>query len=43
MEKLNESRKENYRELLPLYVYGTEAEAQAIQGDMEVVIKNAAE
>ena len=39
MEKLNESRKENYRELLPLYVYGTEAEAQAIQGDMEVVIK----
>ncbi|MCB0479934.1 MAG: tetratricopeptide repeat protein [Flavobacteriales bacterium] len=39
MAKLEDSHKENYRELLPLYIYGTEEEAQAIQGDMETVIK----
>ena len=38
-EKIKTGHKENYRKLLPLYVYGDEAMAASVQSDMDVVIK----
>lgn len=35
------SHKEDYTKLLPLYLYGTEEQAQSIYGDMDEVIKKA--
>ncbi|MGB0403078.1 MAG: tetratricopeptide repeat protein [Salibacteraceae bacterium] len=37
--KINQGHKENYRELLPLFVIGDEEMAKSVQTEMEVVIK----
>jgi tetratricopeptide (TPR) repeat protein len=36
-----DSHKEDYTQLLPLYLYGSEAQAQSVYGDMDEVIKKA--
>lgn len=38
-EKIKTGHKENYRKLLPLYLYGDESMASTVQGDMDIVIK----
>ncbi|UTW63819.1 tetratricopeptide repeat protein [bacterium SCSIO 12741] len=38
-EKLANGHRDNYRERLPLFIYGDDDAANAIQGDMDVVIK----
>ncbi len=38
-EKIKTGHKENYRKLLPLYIYGDDEMASAVQTDMDVVIK----
>ncbi len=38
-EKIKSGHKENYRALLPLYIYGDEQMAGTVQSDMDVVIK----
>ncbi|MCH9823522.1 MAG: hypothetical protein K0U33_09290, partial [Bacteroidetes bacterium] len=37
--KINSGHKENYRKLLPLYIYGDEEMATTVQADMDLVIK----
>ena len=37
--KIKTGHKENYRKLLPLYIYGDEEMASTVQTDMDVVIK----